>query len=183
VSPQFFKKNRPATDHYLDEDILKPAKTSFVLLTILVALILNFIPLNASLHTLRPDFVALVILYWCINQPRQMGMFIAFCTGLMMDVHLAGILGHHAMTYCMIVYIASIFRRRISIFELIKQAPQIGLILVIMQSFQILITLLSGAHFPGWNFFLASLSGTVAWPLVSYYLSAPLRARDDPDSL
>lgn len=183
MSPQIFKKFRAATDHYLDHDILTPAKIGYALLTLMVALILNFIPLNPFLHTLRPDFVALVILYWCINQPQRVGMFAAICAGLMMDVHHAGILGHHAMSYCIIVYIASILRRRISIFQLIKQAPQIGLILVIMQSFQILITLLSGAHFPGWDFYLASLSGTIAWPLVSYYLSAPLKAKANPDSL
>lgn len=174
-----FRKTKKVTDHYLDHDILMPAKTGYILLTLVTALFLNFIPLNSFMHTIRPDFVALVILYWCINQPQRVGMFLAFCAGLMMDVHHAGILGHHAMIYCIIVYIASVFRRRISIFELIKQAPQIGLILVIMQSFQILITLLSGAQFPGWNFYLASLSGILVWPLVSYCLSLPLNPKDD----
>ena len=179
MNSRIFKKSKKVTGHYLDHDILKPAKTGYILLTLVAALFLNFIPLNAFLHTIRPDFVALVILYWCINQPQRAGMFLAFCAGLMMDVHHAGIMGHHAMVYCIIVYIASVFRRRSSIFELVKQAPQIGLILVIMQSFQILVTLLSGAYFPGWHFFLASLSGALIWPLVSYYLSLPLKPKDD----
>jgi len=175
------RKSKTVSGQYLDHDILTPAKIVYVLFTLIVALFLNFIPLNSFLHTFRPDFVALVILFWCINQPQQMGMFLAFCTGLMMDVHYAGVMGHHAMVYCIIVYIASVFRRRISIFDLIKQAPQIGVILVIMQSFQILITLLSGAHFPGWNFYLASLTGTIAWPIVSFYLSSPLKPKDGSD--
>jgi len=163
--------------------MLIPAKTGYVLLTLVATLILNFVPLNGLSFTLRPDFVALVILFWCINQPQRLGMMLAFCVGLMMDVHHAGIMGHQAMVYCIIVYLATVFRRRISIFGLIKQAPHIGLILVFMQSSQILIAMLSGANFPGWHFYLAALTGTIIWPMVSCTLSLPLRPRDDSDTL
>lgn len=170
---------KPISDQYLDHDTLALAKTGYVLLTLAVALILNFIPLTELPFALRPDFAALVIIFWCINQPQRVGMTLAFITGLMMDVHLAGIMGHHALAYCIIVYLATVLRRRISIFGLMKQAPHIGLILVMMQSFQILITLLSGAHFPGWHFYFGALSGTLVWPIAAFVLSTPLRLSED----
>ena len=174
---------KKTSGQYLDQETLIPAKTGYVLLTLIIALTLNFIPLSALLLTLRPDFVALVILYWCINQPQRLGMTLAFCTGLMMDVHHAGILGHNAMVYCTVVYLASVFRRRIRIFSLMKQAPQIGLILIVMQTLQILVTMFNDAHFPGWQFYLPSLTGTLLWPVLSYLLSLPLRSRGDDNAL
>ena len=35
---------------------------------------------------LRPDFLALVLLYWCIQEPRYVGVGIAWVVGLLMDV-------------------------------------------------------------------------------------------------
>jgi rod shape-determining protein MreD len=170
---------KKASSQYIDQEMLIPAKTGYVLLTLIAALILNFIPLNALLLSLRPDFIALIILYWRINQPQRLGMTLAFCAGLMMDVHHAGILGHNAMVYCTVVYLASVFRRRIRIFSLIKQAPQIGLILIAMQTLQILITMFNDANFPGWHFYLPSLTGALLWPVFAYMLSLPLRSRND----
>lgn len=183
MKPRNISTTKKASGQYLDQEMLIPAKTGYVLLTLVAALILNFIPLNALLLTLRPDFVALVILYWCINQPQRLGMTLAFCAGLMMDVHHAGILGHNALVYCTVVYLASVFRRRIRIFSLMKQAPQIGLILIVMQTLQILITMFNDANFPGWQFYLPSLTGILLWPVLSHVLSLPLRPRSDDDTL
>jgi len=171
------------SSQYFDQDILAQAKPWYVLFTLARALVLNFIPLQSLALTLRPDFVALVILYWCVNQPQRLGMILAFCVGLMMDVHHSGVLGHYAMVYCIIVYIASVFRRRLRIFSLMKQAPQIGLILIAMQSIQILIALISGANFPGWIFYLASFTGALLWPIMAYTLNLPLKSGNEPDRL
>ncbi|WP_244531892.1 rod shape-determining protein MreD [Nitrosomonas aestuarii] len=168
---------------YFSRDMLAPAKLWYVLLSLALALILNFIPSQSFSLSARPDFAALVILFWSINQPQRMGMSIAFCIGLMMDVHNAGILGHHALAYCAIVYIASVFRRRLRIFDLMQQAPQVGLILLIMQGLLVLIALLNGSNLPDWTFFLASLTGAIVWPLIAFILSIPLRPRPDSETI
>ncbi|MCB1985373.1 MAG: rod shape-determining protein MreD [Burkholderiales bacterium] len=163
--------------------MLAPAKLWYVLLSLAVALFFNFIPFQSYALTIRPDFAALVILFWSINQPQRLGMSLAFCIGLMMDVHNAGILGHHALAYCVIVYFASIFRRRLKIFSLLQQTPQIGLVLLVMQGILVLIALFSGSALPDWQFFLASLTGAIFWPVVSFLLSIPLKPKSDSDDL
>ena len=168
---------------YVSRDMLAPAKLWYVLLSLMVALILNFIPLQSFALTIRPDFAALIILYWCINQPQRLGMSIAFCIGLMMDVHNAGIMGHHALVYCMIVYVATVFHRRLRIFNFVQQAPQVGLVLLIMQGILVLIALINGSDLPDWTFFLASLTGAILWPVIAFLLSIPLRPRPDSDAL
>ena len=48
---------------------------------------------------LKPDFLALVLLYWCIQEPRLIGVGIAWFVGLLMDVTDATVFGQHALAY------------------------------------------------------------------------------------
>ena len=168
------------SNKYLEQDVLVTAKGWYVFLSFIIALTLNLLPLQGNALVIRPDFVALTLLFWCVNQPQRVGMSIAFCVGLMMDVGNASILGQHALAYCVILYFALIFRRRLGIFSLVQQAPQIGLILLIMQILLVLIALLSDSSFPGWHYFLASVTGICLWVPISYLLSLPLKPRSDP---
>lgn len=168
---------------YISKDMLAPAKTWYVLASLGTALILNFIPLQSFALAIRPDFTALVIMFWNINQPHRLGMSLAFCVGLMMDVHHASVMGHHALVYCVIVYITSIFRRRVKVFNLVQQIPQICLMLLVMQCLLAIIELLGGANLPNWYYFLGSVSGAIIWPIVAFLLSYPLKHRSDSDAL
>lgn len=183
MNPKIIDEEKLRSNNYLGQDILAPAKNWHVFLSLTIALILNFLPLQGNLLILRPDFVAITMLFWCVNQPQRVGMSIAFCLGLMMDVGNANILGQHALAYCVIVYFALILRRRLRMFSLLQQAPQIGLILLIMQIILVLIALLNDSIFPGWHFFLASITGVFLWAPLSFLLCIPLRPKPDPDAL
>lgn len=161
-----------------------PPRHGYIALTLAIALTLNFLPLQEELLIVRPDFVALTIIYWVLNHAYKVGMSIAFAMGLMMDVGNIGILGQHALAYCIVVYLILIFGRRLRIFSLMQQAPQIGLILLVMQIVIVLVAvLLGGSHLPGWQYLLAPLMGAILWPPISFVLSAPLKQKSDPNAL
>ncbi len=183
LNPKIIDEEKLSTNNYLGQDILAPAKSWYVFSSLIVALLLNFLPLQGSALILRPDFVVITILFWAINQPQKIGMSLAFCIGLMMDVGNASILGQHALAYCVIVYFALIFRRRLRMFSLLQQSPQIGLLLFIMQIIIVLIALSSGSSFPGWHYFLATVTGALFWIPISFLLSAPLKPKSDSDAL
>lgn len=168
--------------NYPRQEIPLPAKGSFIALSLLMALLLNLVPLKGIGLSLWPDFVALVVLYWCINQPQRAGISMAFGMGLLMDIGEASALGEHALAYSIMAFAALVFQRRLSVFGLLNQAPQIGLILFTGQLVILLAGLLTGSHFPGWNFFLISVIGMLLWPLVSSLLRLPQRPRSDSDA-
>jgi rod shape-determining protein MreD len=168
---------------YSEEEILLPAKGWFIILSLMVALFLNLLPLQGILLALRPDFVALVLLYWSINLPQRVGMSAAFGMGLLMDVGNGSMFGQHALAYSVMVFIALLLRRRLHIFGLLKQAPQIGLMLLAAQLVTLLTELLNRAHFPGWYFFLASITGVLLWPLLCTLLKIPHSPKYDPNAL
>ena len=55
-------------------------------LTILIALILMLIPLPEWAHSLRPEWLVLVLIYWTMALPHRVGIGTAFCCGLLLDV-------------------------------------------------------------------------------------------------
>jgi len=172
-----------ASINYSEQEILLPAKGWFIILSFMVALLLNLLPLQGIVLTLRPDFVALVLLYWSINQPQRVGMSAAFGMGLLMDVGNSSMLGQHALAYSVMIFLALLMRRRLRIFGLLEQAPQIGLMLLAAQFITLLTELLNRAHFPGWYFFLASITGALLWPLISSLLKIPHSPKYDPNAL
>jgi rod shape-determining protein MreD len=177
------KDKNLSTEDYFKEDVYLPPSNGYIAMSLMVALILNFLPFPQELLIFRPDFAAITILYWCINYPHKMGMSIAFGIGLMMDVGDTSILGQHALAYCTAIYLALILGRRLRIFNLMQQAPQIGLILFVMQATFILVAILGGAYLPGWQYFFATITGTLLWVPISFLLRTPLKQKPDPNAL
>ena len=171
------------SSHYPEQEILQSTKGGVIFLSLIGALILNLLPAQGILLILRPDFVALIVLYWSINQPHRVGISIAFGMGLLMDFSNISVLGQHAMAYCIVTYLTLTFYRRLRIFNSFQQAPQIGFILVFMQLIILFTGLLSGTNFPGWHFFLMSMTGMLIWPLVCFVLGVLQRPRNDPNAL
>ncbi|MDO8438515.1 MAG: rod shape-determining protein MreD [Nitrosomonadaceae bacterium] len=165
------------------QEVLSHVRSRFIVLSLTAALLLNLLPLQGLALLLRPDFVALVVLYWSINQPQRVGMSVAFTMGLLMDVGDASIFGQHALAYSVMAFIALLLHRRLRIFSLYKQAPQVGLLLLSAQLIILLTGLLAGANLPGWDFFLASASGMLLWPLLPALVKMPQRRKPDPDAL
>ena len=98
--------------NYPRQEILLPVKGSFIALSLFMALLLNLLPLKGIVLSLWPDFIALVMLYWCINQPQRAGISIAFGMGLLMDIGNASTFGQHALAYSIMAFIALLFHRR-----------------------------------------------------------------------
>jgi rod shape-determining protein MreD len=63
------------------DEILRPVNPWFIVATLIFALALNLMPLSGVALALRPDFIALVLLYWCIQEPRYVGVGVAWTIG------------------------------------------------------------------------------------------------------
>jgi len=157
------------------EEILRPAKPWFVLLSIAVGLLLNLVPVSEPILSYRPDFLAIVLLYWCIQEPRFVGVGTAWMVGLVMDVGDATVFGQHALAYAVLAYGAEFFRRRVLRFPLWQQAVQVAVLLVFCALLVLLVRFVGGAALPKWSYLLSPLVGALLWPLASVLLQTPQR--------
>ena len=160
--------------------ILLPVNPYFIALSLVVAFLVNLMPWGHA--PAMPDFVALVLMFWNIHQPRKVGMGVAFVLGLLMDVHNAGLLGEHALAYTLLSYGAIMIHRRVLFFTLLGQALTVLPLLLLAHVVPFIIRLATGAAFPGWWPLAASFVEALLWPVISILLLAPQKrvvARDD----
>jgi len=157
------------------DEILRPVKPWFIVATLFAALAGNLLPLTGVSLALRPDFIALVLLYWCIQEPRYVGVGTAWLVGLLMDVGDATLFGQHALAYALLAYGAEFFRRRVLRFPLWQQAVQVAVLLVLCALLVLLVRFVGGAPLPKWTYVAPPLVGALLWPLVSVLLQAPQR--------
>lgn len=160
--------------------ILLPVSSLFIFISLAVAFMLNMLPFGTMVGV--PDFLALVLVFWSIHEPRKVGIGMAFFMGLLMDVHDATLLGENALAYTLLSYLAIMIHRRVLWFPVMTQALHILPLLLLTQTLQLLVRLFVSGKFPGWWFFLESFVATALWPLASWILLAPQRRainRDD----
>ena len=155
------------------EHILLPVKVGFIALSIVVALMFNLLPWRDLRGV--PDLLALVIAFWCIHQPRKIGIGIAWMLGLVMDAATGALIGQHALAYAVLAFAAQGLHRRILWFAVWKQALHILVLLLAVQALMLVARLAAGGTFPGWSFFSSSLIAAALWPVVTYVLLAPQR--------
>jgi rod shape-determining protein MreD len=161
------------------EDLLLPANPLFVWFTMILAFALNLVPLGRV--PAMPDFVALVLVFWNVHQPRRVGIGAAFLFGLVMDVHDGALLGQHALAYSLLSFFATTIHRRLLWFAVPAQALQILPLFVAAHAVSLLVRMLAGGMFPGWEFLLAPVFESLLWPLAVWLLLAPQRRPPDPD--
>ena len=162
------------------EEILLPVKPWFVVLTLVIGFLGNLLPLSGAALAIRPDFLALVLLYWCIREPRLISVGIAWCLGLLMDVADATVLGQHALAYAVLAYAAEYFRRRVLRFSLWQQAAQVAALLLLCAGLVLLVRVVGGAPLPRWTYAVGPLTGALLWPAVTVLLQWPQRPPASP---
>ncbi len=159
--------------------LLLPVNPLFVGFTLLVAFAINLLPLGRL--PMIPDIVALVLVFWNVHQSRRVGVGLAFFFGLVMDVHDGAVLGQHALAYTLLSYFAITIHRRLLWFTVPSQAVQILPLFFAAHAVSLVVRMIAGGMFPGWEVLLAPVFEAFLWPIATWLLLAPQRRPPDPD--
>ena len=166
----------------ISRQLLRPAGVGFIFASFLVAMLINLLPWQATAINFAPDFIAFLIVYWGLNQPRRVGVACAFFLGLVMDVADGNVLGQHALAYSIIAYLALVRQRQLAIFPFWQQALVAFALLILSQAIMLLIRSLMGEPFVGWGYFAGSFLAAVLWPPFSN-LMLHYQRKNVPDEL
>src|SRR5258706_10058937 len=142
-------------------------------LTLVLALLFNLLPWRDV--TGLPDMVALVLTFWCVHQPRKMGIGIAWFVGLVMDAGNGALLGQHAFAYAFLAFAAVSLHRRILWFSPWRQAAHVLVLLLASQMLMLAVRLVAGGGFPRVGYFSGGFfsRGPGAAPCFLLLLSPP----------
>jgi rod shape-determining protein MreD len=153
--------------------ILQPVRASTIIASFVLALFLNFLPWRDL--RLVPDFAALVLAFWCVRQPRLVGLGVGWTLGLLADAGNGVLLGQHALAYSLLAFLSLWLSRRILWFGPMLQSLHIALILLAAQAAVLLVRLAAGDGFPGWPIVVGPLAAAALWPVVTWLLLLPQR--------
>lgn len=148
-----------------------------ITLLLAVSLTATVVPLPDLLEPLRPNFVALTILWLCLLSVRATGLLLAWMSGLMLDALHGLLLGQNALALVLIAYIALKMRLRIRAFPAIHQASVVFGLLLLNEFVLFWIDGLAGHPVTDWTRWIPVLTGAAAWPFLSaFFTRAAARA-------
>lgn len=152
-------------------EIQRPVSNLFVLSTLLVALFLNGLPWGGAWLMLRPDFVAVVLLYWCTHKPWRIGIGLAWVVGIFADVADASLFGQHALAYSLLAFGGVALHRRLQMFDLRQQTTQVFGIFALTYAVYALVHWQVNGYVV-WLYFLGCLTSTLLWTPLSMLIQS-----------
>ena len=86
------------------------------MLTVIAAIMLSLLPLPDMIGPFKPYWVALVVIYWALETHDMIGLGGAFLAGLLLDVLSGSLMGMHALSLVIMVFLVQRFRPRLRFF-------------------------------------------------------------------
>lgn len=148
-----------------------------VLLSFLVALALSSLPLPDMAIAYRPEWLMLVLIYWCMAFPDRIGIFTGWLLGLVLDVMYGSLLGQHAMALAIVAYLVNLFHLRVRVFPLWQQSFIVLLMGIINLALNAWVRGIAGEFSISWSYWMPALTSALVWPLVYIILRDMRRQR------
>jgi rod shape-determining protein MreD len=142
-----------------------------VIITLLVGLMLTMMPLPGSAENARPDWLALLVIFWAMQLPRTWSIGSAWMIGIILDVASGTVLGQHALALCVIAYITVRVHLLMRVFPLSQLTITIFALLALYQFLLFWVNGVAGINAPAVSYWAPVISGTLLWPFLFTFLS------------
>jgi rod shape-determining protein MreD len=146
------------------------------LLSLILACLLQLMPLPELLLPFRPYWLGLILVYWALEEPERIGQGRAFLLGLVGDVLQGDLLGDQALRLAALAFIVLRFRARLRFFPMWQQSLAVFALLLNDRVLSLMERTFTGDPLPPMSFWYAPVAGMLAWPWV-FLLLDDLRAR------
>ena len=137
-----------------------------VVVTIVIALMLSILPLPEKAAPFRPDWVALVLIYWAVIAPRSYSVGTAWVLGLVVDVAHGTLFGQHALALVAVVFITSRFYLQLRVFPMSQLTATVFALLALYQFLLFWVNGVAGVSAPSSSYWGPVLTGTLLFPLL-----------------
>jgi rod shape-determining protein MreD len=159
-------------------EIQRPVSSFFIASSILAALFLNGLPWSGIGLILRPDFVALVLLYWCMHKPLRIGIGLSWMVGILADVSDATLFGQHALAYTLLAFGGVVLHHRLQMFDLRRQTIQVFAIFALTYAVYALVSWQVNGYVV-WPYLFGCVTSTLLWMPLNLLFQAMRQYRTD----
>ena len=142
-----------------------------VIITLIVGLMLTIMPLPDAAEAFRPDWLALLLIFWAIQLPRTWSVGSAWIVGIVLDVSYGTLLGQHALALAVIVFATVRFHLLMRVFPLSQLGATIFALLALYQFILFWVNGVAGVTAPSITYWGPVITGTIVWPFLHMFLS------------
>lgn len=142
-----------------------------IILTFIVGLMLTIMPLPDSVAAFRPDWLAMLVIFWAMQLPRTWSVGTAWIVGIVLDVSQGTLLGQHALALCCVAFMTVRINLLMRVFPMAQLTATVFPILAIYQFLLFWINGVAGVDAPLIVYWGPVISGTLLWPVVMMVLS------------
>ena len=109
---------------------MKQYSNKLIHISIILSLVLMLIPWHGWAKTFQPYWLALAIIYWSIEAPKQCGLFTAFFYSILLDVLYGSLLGKHGFSMVAMVFLITKIHKRLKMTSFWQLALMVGALLL-----------------------------------------------------
>ncbi len=142
-----------------------------VILSFVFGLMLTIMPLPDSIDALRPDWTAMLVIFWAMQLPRTWSVGTAWVIGIILDVSQGTLLGQHALALCCVAFVTVRFHLLMRVFPIPQLTATVFPMLAIYQFLLFWINGVAGVDAPAIAYWGPVITGTILWPIVMTVLS------------
>ncbi len=153
------------------------AKATWVIYcSFLLSLMLSAMPLPTGLEWGWPEWVPMVLIYWCMALPHRVSLGTAWILGLLVDLLQGSYLGLNALALLLIAWITCLLYRRLRMYRILQQALVVLLLVALNQLISRWGQVLSGNGASNFMYLLPTLVSALVWPWLFVVLRSLRRA-------
>ncbi len=135
-----------------------------IFISLFIAFLLTALPLPPWADYWRPAWVAMVLIYWCMAVPNRVGIGIAWCLGLLLDVQQGTLLGQNALGLALIAYFMIQIHKRFRLFPLAQQSCLIGFMIIFYLLIASWVNGIMGIPPKSWVYWMPAFTSMFLWP-------------------
>jgi rod shape-determining protein MreD len=147
----------------------QPGRHYVIYLTLLIGYLLTIVPMPEWAQSYRPQWVALILIYWCMALPDRVGVGVGFTSGLLLDALSGTLLGQHALGLSVVAFLTLKLHLRVRVMPLRQQVFTIFILLVVERLLALWSTGAAGYPTPSLWYWMTPIVSMLLWPWV--YLS------------
>ncbi len=136
-----------------------------VFLTFVFGLMLTIMPLPDAVGAFRPDWLAMLVIYWAMQLPRTWSVGTAWLFGIVLDVSQGTLLGQHALALSCVAFVTVRFHLQMRVFPIPQLTATVFPILAIYHFLLFWVNGIIDNDAPSVAYWGPVISGTVLWPV------------------
>lgn len=139
-------------------------KRTVLISTFVVAILLSIMPWPEWAEPFRPDWVGLVLIYWCLVAPERVNVGAGWLLGLFLDVLYGSLLGQHALAFALLAFFVVKIHLQVRMFPRWQQSVTVLVLLGVSHLLILWIRGATGQAPATLAYWMPALISAILWP-------------------